>query len=348
MRLQAGTIYFARETNLDQPGYSNLVKIGLVEDPRTDWDRLSEHQTGNPRKLELLEGQSVHTQAVKYVESQMHKAFASKRIQGEWFRFDSEAEIEVAVDKAKSLAAEVEDRVPVFSAALKLEKVFHKGEVKQANQELRDLVKQILTNQVILGKYNSMISKIKSSMKRAAAEHEEGAALYAETITVYHKPKFSVGQFRKMFGKTHADLIATCTNKESVPFEDFSLLSDGVEVSIPDDLQERLDDLESKVNRLTSAKDYYELNNLLLQIREESSVFEWEVEFNLAKIKVACGEAPGIEGVCSWIRELRLSKAKFDAGKLAHLEPELYKQAIVQTEPSPRTIYRWYKTDKTP
>jgi hypothetical protein len=77
-------------------------------------------------------------------------------------------------------------------------------------------------------------------------------------------------------------------------------------------------------------------------------VFVWEVDFNIAKIKVACGESPGIEGVCSWIREIRLSNAKFDKGKLAYLEPELYEQAFVRSEPSTRTIYRWYKTDKKP
>ena len=343
MRLEAGTIYFARENSLDGTGLTDLVKIGLVENPRTDRERLADHQTGNPRKLELIEGQSVKTHAVKYVESQMHRAFASKRIQGEWFRFGSEAEILEAIQKAQGFAADVEERISVFENAKKLEKVFHSGDPKPSTPEIQALLIQILVDKRILEGYDTLTTKIKSAMKEAVAEQEEGREKFAHVTVIYSEPKFSVTEFKKKFGKSHADLIASCYYKEEKEYEEFNLIEDEVEVKIPEDVTTHLNELTKKVDTAVSARSYYELNELLLQIREECAPYNWEIDFNEAQIKVECGVAPGIEGVCTWIRELRLSNAKFNKGLLAELEPELYHQGFVQSPPVTRTTYKWYQ-----
>jgi len=346
MRLQPGTIYFARETNLDGKGYTDLVKIGLVEDPRTDRDRLADHQTGNPRKLEFIEGHSVKTAAVKYVESQMHRAFASKRIQGEWFRFTSESEIQAAVEKAKALAFEVGSRVHIFAEAQDLEKVFNQGDIKPSTPDLIELRDRVLVNQEILNRYGSLTSKIRSAMVEAIAEEGKEVEKYMIEQITYHEPKFSTTKFKKLFGKTHKELIEQCTSKEEKPYQDFHLIEEGLGLSIPEDTETLIRNLDAEVDDAVTARDFYRLNNLLLQIREDSAFFEWEVDFDEAQIKVACGEAPGIEDVCVWIRELRLGRASFDKAKLASLAPDLYYQGFEEKKPTIKRVPKWYKTDE--
>ncbi len=52
-----GEVYFVSETDRLTKEVSSYVKIGLVRerDGRSSAERLDEHQTGNPRKLGLLE-----------------------------------------------------------------------------------------------------------------------------------------------------------------------------------------------------------------------------------------------------------------------------------------------------
>lgn len=114
MSLEPGEIYFVRE--LAGSGFGPYVKIGLVakSDHRSSFERLKEHQTGNPRALRIDESQIVKTDAVSIVEAQLHKIFAPKRVSGEWFNFPSEQDVFQAISEAQRLSTEIAELVPIF------------------------------------------------------------------------------------------------------------------------------------------------------------------------------------------------------------------------------------------
>ena len=57
MNLTPGQLYFINEQDIKTGERSNYYKIGIVRESfeRDSKDRLLEHQTGNPRKLVIVE-----------------------------------------------------------------------------------------------------------------------------------------------------------------------------------------------------------------------------------------------------------------------------------------------------
>ena len=96
MKYDPGAIYFIKESSQNSIDFP-LVKIGLVYNDRSPYERLKDHQTGNPRRLSLSDEYIVETDAVSFVEAQLHNRFSAKRVLGEWLRFESEKDLKVAI-----------------------------------------------------------------------------------------------------------------------------------------------------------------------------------------------------------------------------------------------------------
>jgi hypothetical protein len=121
MILTPGQLYFINEQDTQTGVRSNYYKIGIVRDAddRDSENRLLEHQTGNPRKLCIVETLSMP--AVEAVETNLHYLFASKRVMGEWMCFNDD-ELKQAITKAKELAAQMQENIKDFEKAEKLKK----------------------------------------------------------------------------------------------------------------------------------------------------------------------------------------------------------------------------------
>ena len=117
MELGRGVIYFITEQ--DGAGRTDYVKIGLVGDAegRTSLARMKEHQTGNPRQLQLPH--EVETVFVTTVESRLHNEYAARRVSGEWFKFDDSG-LASAVDRCRALAEEYQREIPILEEAERL------------------------------------------------------------------------------------------------------------------------------------------------------------------------------------------------------------------------------------
>ncbi len=71
-------IYF-----ISQRGHVELVKIGIANDPEK---RLAEMQTGSGFRLKLLATATLASRAeAMNLERDLHHAFRSRRVRGEWF-----------------------------------------------------------------------------------------------------------------------------------------------------------------------------------------------------------------------------------------------------------------------
>jgi hypothetical protein len=319
------------------------VKIGLVEDPRTAQQRLSEHQTGNPRRLVLNEDQLVHTDAVKYVESQLHKTFAPHRISGEWFQFDSEAVIREAVALAQSYSKQVGERMPFFEKAKNLKLVLSEGNIRGATDSLLGVAKDVALASVTIDAYRQLISNIDSVFKNVIAE--EGSVALEKIIRVINvvpDPAFSVTEFKKEFKTSRPELIEKCTVEEPKLSEIFELLVVLTSDAISKEVQEYIATANSVIEKAILEKDYFRLNELKLEVMRLKAPLEWIVESGEADIKVECGTAPGIEGICSWVRKITPKKS-FSSGILFELEPDLYERFVLQKEPFTREVFIGYK-----
>ena len=118
MILTSGEIYFIGEFDLKSGQRTEYVKIGIVrhgaKEERTSEDRLLEHQTGNPRRLEIIH--TVTTDAVEAIETNLHYRFARHRVYGEWMRLDSKL-LEEAKAEAESLRDQLATHVKTFQKA---------------------------------------------------------------------------------------------------------------------------------------------------------------------------------------------------------------------------------------
>ena len=87
MILTPGQLYFVNEQDVRTGERSRYFKIGIVRDAadRDSKDRLLEHQTGNPRKLCIVENLTMP--AVEAIETNLHYLFARNRVMGEWMEF---------------------------------------------------------------------------------------------------------------------------------------------------------------------------------------------------------------------------------------------------------------------
>ena len=183
MGYKSGEIYFVRETDLGSTDYTSFVKIGLVAGDRSSEDRLTEHQTGNPRRLK---NQTViATNAVHRVEAQLHRLYAPYRVGGEWFDFSDEKALKSAVETTQNLAKEMASYVPKFESAAAL----------NATAEASSFAKTFMTAKTKLSLCKALADEIKAKLSAAieAGEDVQGAA---KTKTVTPAPKFSVTKFK--------------------------------------------------------------------------------------------------------------------------------------------------------
>lgn len=332
VRLNPGTIYFVRESEGADNKYSNLVKIGLVEGGRSPFERLKEHQTGNPRRLKFDESQFVETEAVKYVESQLHREYADKRVSGEWFRFSNELEILNAVELAKKLSNEMVDLSKIFKQATDLEFLYSNGQAKGASDEDVQLGVQLSVASIYVDRANSLIEGIRGSLvkvaKREGAEVVEGVL---NKIVIEREPAFSTAAFKassKENKKLHSEF------SDSIPkwSSKFEILIGASEDILDAAVLRQLDELEEQFQNAANEHDVLLLSETELVARQIAAPYEWQAARAEAHLKVSCGENAGIEGVCTWVRKV-IERKSFNPEKLREVHPNIYEKFVLPRDP---------------
>jgi hypothetical protein len=322
--LSAGELYFVREVDPDTKKYTKFVKIGLVNERegRGSLNRLSEHQTGNPRTLSLPAGNYFVSPAINRIEAMMHKVFASNRVSGEWFEFETEKQVLAAIKKAKELAAEVVDQIPTFTKAEKLGQSHDNGKVISPTPETEKILRRIAVARV-KKKYLSEISvEVAAKLKLALDKglNVEGAA---KEVRVNRKGKFNLELFSIQDPKTYKKYLVTTQSLSA------RLTLAKVTVNV-EDLDEAFQSLVRQL-RSTAEKskknDFRTLNEVQLQLTNEIATAEWDEEFALAELKLACGKNRSIKDICTWKRDL-VEKVSFDEKAFKLKNPIKYEQYL--------------------
>jgi hypothetical protein len=331
MGYKTGEIYFVRETDLNSGELSSYVKIGLVAGERSSQDRLSEHQTGNPRRLQ--NEPVIKTNAGHRVEAQLHRLYAPYRISGEWFDFSDQSVFKAAIKSTEALADEMALYVPKFEKAEGLKTQLSTQPPIAATSEAFGFASLYMRAKTKIKICNDLAAEIKSKLTAAieAGEDVQGAA---ETKTVTPAPKFSVTKFKA----AHKDLYAKyCINTPTIS-ESFKVQV--AEVS-RDDLDEEflteIASLESDVAKIEQLSDAYLLNLSQLALTRLKSLAQWDFDLAEAELKILCADHEGIEGVCSWLRK-EASTSKFDVDTFANENIELWLEFTLPRETYTRLI----------
>jgi hypothetical protein len=332
MDLGSGELYFVREIDPKTKKYTSFVKIGLVHEKegRDSLNRLSEHQTGNPRTLDLPSGNYFRSPAINRVEAMMHKVFARNRVSGEWFEFESERQVIAAIKKAQTLATEVADQIPTFTKSAKLGQSQDNGKVISATPSAENLIKRIAVARAKKGKLSEIAKDVSSKLKTALDNglDVDGAA---EEVRVNRKGKFNLALLKSEDPRTYEKYLVTSETFSGRLVVTKILL--GLEDLDPD-FQYLVKHLSLKVQK-AKKNEYRILNEVQLELTNEIAVVEWDEEFALAELKLACGKNRSIKGVCTWKREL-VEKVSFDEKTFKLKNPTKYEQYL---EDSTSTTY---------
>ena len=161
-----GQLYFINEQDIQTGARSSYYKIGIVRDAddRDSKNRLLEHQTGNPRKLCIVE--TLHMPAVEAVETNLHYLFARNRVMGEWMSF-TDAELQKAISKAKELAEGMQANIKDFKRAEELKSIQSNGITTPATDVSMDLYAAVMNFKEIINSCDEVLDLYKEYLHEA-------------------------------------------------------------------------------------------------------------------------------------------------------------------------------------
>jgi hypothetical protein len=328
MNLTSGQLYFINEHDIKSGQRSDFYKIGIVResDERDSKDRLLEHQTGNPRRLVIVE--TLAMPAVEAVETNLHYLFASKRVMGEWMNFTDE-ELQKAINKAKELAAGMQANIKDFKRAEELKNIQSNGKITLASDEAKELYTDVMNFKIVLNSCDEVLDLYKEYLYAAIEKGDdvEGKA--------YVQAKSGAKKFdEKIFLKNYPDLYgkyAISSNPVKGSFRlkldkdwefDISTIESD-QVKLISDFKEQLDSADHSLEMGFSLHDKH------LGVLEIKKFAEWESDIANTKLKVITDNSEGIEGICTWKRESK-EVISLDKKKLQTEHPVEYNSCVVQ------------------
>jgi len=325
-----GEIYFIKERDVITDVLSSYVKIGLVRaaDERVSEDRLRDIQTGNPRILYVHD--IVKTHCVSTVERMMHRKFATKMVLGEWFKL-SDSKLEIVISTCRTFAEGTEGHERRLAKVTLLEKFESKPDLLDATEDALSWAKELSESSAIVDACME-IGKSLSAITATARDQGEEIRGIARVQLYKGSEKFD----QDGFGIEFPDLLTQFkVSKESIT-ENFTLSNTKsydvtIEVIHPElfGLQKRFEEISAKVaSEQEGMKELHKIYLNVLWIMTESN---WNKEVAQTHLKLICGEAAGIDGVCMWNRVRKIT-ISIDKKSLKSTYPSEYaKYASVAT-----------------
>ena len=307
----SGEIYFiAEEPSVGTPLVR--VKIGLVRasQNRDSRDRRTDHQTGNPRRLVLID--VIKTARVSMVENSLHQRYAHSRGIGEWFELTSE-ELASAIQTCRELASLQQKYLPILQAA---DQIRHTNRNESSINATREVIEWHRQHQIAKAS-----EAIFSALKRAYVDRiKEGHALGIDIAewAVVSVPRMPFGIWLK---KNHPDVYEAC--KRPSHTTSFTPKPLRIEPVLTPSDAELCQELGARIAEWLPAKGFDNIHQLFLETLRPKQIWEEEKELALAHLKVACGTNSAIREVCEW---KRVEKPVFSKDIAESQHPEILDQ----------------------
>jgi len=328
MNLTPGQLYFITEQDVRTGARSNYYKIGIVRDAegRDSKDRLLEHQTGNPRKLCVVE--TLNMPAVEHIETNLHYLYARNRVMGEWMQF-TDTELKAAIAKANELKVEMEANLPDIKRAEELKEIASNGTKLAPTHDSEYWHAEILTFREVMDTCNDALNKYNDYLY-VAIEKGVVAPGVAKVQQRTAPKKFD----QKLFETKFPDLYAKYSDAKTEVKGQFRITTPkdwAPDVSALGSEQVELvtnfmDALENADHSLETGFALHEQHLAVLEVLQYA---EWREEIAGIKLRVLTGEYDGIEGICSWKREAKTT-AIFDKKSVQTNHPDEYNECVIE------------------
>lgn len=320
MNLKSGELYFINEVDVLTGASSDFYKIGLVKDSRQGdaGSRLEEHQTGNPRKLVIVE--CIEAAAISDLEKSVHNRFARSRILGEWFVLRSD-ELAAVIAVARNLSTEQSAHANRLKLAVELAKTESNDDICEPNEEALEWYRRARAAKE-LEKRTKVLKQRSDMYFKGIIEKGIDTSLVAgwttSTKTSFDKEKFA---------ESHPALFEQFQKEETKLAHRF-LLKSNADAVVPD-LDESFIEFEGRLSdfydNVGDNSDFLEEVHLVhLELLGFQAQAKWDFEIAEANLKSLCGTASGIDGIATWARKYATT-TKLDEAALKRDQPDVYK-----------------------
>ena len=322
--VKIGEIYFIRERDRIDGGSSSYVKIGMVKDiSRNSEERLLDHQTGNPRDLELHH--VTQTPGPFRVERFLHQQFGPRRVRSEWFQLSDE-ELSLAVQAAERLAREAFVHVPIMEAAGELGSVISSSEKITPTEESTEWIR-------ILGNAKEALKlcrELADTYKTVATDlpTEVRAEVELEELIVtehYLEKKFDAEGFDAAYPGLlgqYTEVSVSVNGRFTPTFPAIDLAEFDRELM---EFRTEFLDACDQVRRGTLA--FGELFDIWQILERYMGSYSWDADVADAHLRVICGASAGIEGQVTWNRTAK-EKKSLESDRLESDHPEKYNKFV--------------------
>ena len=323
--LTAGEIYVIVELDPRTRLETEYCKIGIVreKDERDSHTRAKEHQTGNPRELKV--SAQVKTKMVEAVETTLHHLYAPQRLSGEWF-FMTATERETMLDVARDLSSRAETVASDAAKADELRRSPSSGDAIEATEEALVVYERLVQARFrsdriceLTGRINALLA---ADIKEKGGKTKTGALQKRKGREIFDDKGFNerYPELWEAFSETKTEVSSArfTPEKSSAGTVDEDVLELGREL-------EAVERLESTELKIAGA------HLILLKCTAAEAMSLWEIDASENRLKVLCGTAPGIVGVCKWKREAK-TKTIVDRAALKAAHPEQYAEFVSQAD----------------
>jgi hypothetical protein len=266
--------------------------------------------------------------AVEAVETNLHYLFASKRVMGEWMCFTDD-ELKQAIAKAKELAVQMQENIKDFEKAEKLKKVVSNSKLLPATPEADELYATIMNFKEVVSSCKEVLAMYQDYIREAIAKGVDVRAKANLQIRAGAKkfdPKLFESKYPDLYKKysiSTASITGAFRAKQDKNWSfDISTL-EPEQVELLADFKKQL-----KIADHTMETGFV-LHSKHLGVLEIEKYAEWESQMANTKLRVLTGESEGIEGICTWKRELK-ETISLDKDKLKAEQPNEYNDCMVQ------------------
>ena len=327
MAHMAGELYVIGEVDPVTGKDAPFVKIGIVRDSdtRNTTQRVSEHQTGNPRKL-IVHG-VVKSSMVERLETAMHDTLAPLRISGEWFNLDRKG-VTWALEHAKALSRQVNRIDKHLETAELVKSTVSNGNVLASTSRERGLHRTLIEADVRI-KAGERAEKAVRDALIAANDRKVDVAAHL-IIT----PKIGTTSFDdELFKASHPRLWQRYQVETQLVRGRFTPSSAGkkeLDLAVLDsDLAELVAEIEAMAEEFgRRGRKPKPLHTLFLTLVAAQAPIKWQRMLVEAELRAACGIADGITDVCTWTRK-SVQQQKLDTAALKRDHPAKWEQFLV-------------------
>ena len=309
----------------DAPSY---YKIGVTSDSVAK--RISSLQTGNP--YTIIPIFSIEVDGAQIIERNLHGIFAPNRRILEWFNL-SENELEQVKQKASELKEEISE---LIATVRELDQTYSSDILIEASPHALTLHKRVIELESEITK-NALIMGILRAEMQSLTGKSKGITGISRVLITNPKPSFKRSELRKFNPEIYAEYTTLPKFKNRLKIigkptpTSFPVLyaakNEAVNALPVIETDEVTENRQQRIPEMVSLHDQY------IEFVSNDAELSMDLISTQLKIKVACGEARGIKGICEYIREDRMT---FDEARFELEQPDLYEEFTIQSEPQRR------------